>query len=237
MFATLEAGVHLLFIPIPHVRASFGGGIERRLLYSVEPVRGQISMFGPSYEIAQTREYGEARLELTFDPENIRRDRHHRLGIDGRVYSPPHPGESRSTHLTGWYQKMFFFGWNELWVELRGTSRTGFVVFPEEGSIGGEILRGPFGAEYARRFGGLELEYRYSFLRDVLKLGIFHNVAGYGAIDRVTDKEKLRLANAVGLGVHALLIDEFQLDAWFGVGWSTNGKFDRGAALAIRQAF
>ena len=132
---------------------------------------------------------------------------------------------------------MFPFGWNELWVEMRGVSRTGFVLFPEEASIGGEVLRGPFGNEYARRYGGLQLEFRYSLLRDVFKLGIFHNAVGYGAIDRVTNKDKLTGANAVGLGIHALIIDEFQLDAWFGVGWSTTKTFDQGAALAIRQAF
>jgi len=98
-------------------------------------------------------------------------------------------------------------------------------------------LRGPFGGEYARRYVGLDLEFRYSFMRDVFKLGIFHNQVAYGAINRTTNLDKLALANALGLGIHALIIDEFQLDAWIGVGWATNGKFDRGAALAIRQAF
>jgi hypothetical protein len=237
MFGILDAGLHLLFIPIPHVRASLGGGLERRLLYSVEPVPGQPSAVGASYGVAQTRRYGEAALELTFDPESIRRDRHHLLGIDARIYGPPRDGLKSSTRLASWYQKMFAFGWNEFCVELRGISRTGFVLFPEEESIGGSVLRGPFGGEYARTLGGLQLEYRFSVLRDVFKLGVFHNLAAYGAIDRVTDQEKLSFANAVGLGAHALLIDEFQLDAWFGVGWSTHSRFDKGAALAIRQAF
>jgi hypothetical protein len=234
LFATLEAGLHLIFTPIPHMQTSLGGGIERRLLFSVEPVSG--SAFDSAYKVAQTRQYAEAALELTFDPESLRRDRHHRLGVDARVYGPPHPGQQSALHLASWYQKMFPFGWNELWVQLEGMSRTGFVLFPEEGSIGG-ILRGPFGDVYARRFGGLQLEYRHSFLRDVFKVGIFHNLVGYGAIDRTTDREKLTFANAFGLGVHALLIDEFQLDAWYGVGWSSTGKFDHGAALQIRQAF
>jgi hypothetical protein len=237
MFTTLEAGLHLLLVPIPHVRASVGGGLERRLLYSIEPAAGQVPIFGPSYEFAQTRQYGEASLELTFDPESIRRDRHHRLGVDARVYGAPRTGQNGATHLSGWYQKMFPFGWNELWVELRGISRTGFVLFPEENSIGGSVLRGPFGGEYARRSGGLQLEFRYSLFRDGFKIGVFHNLAGYGAIDRATDKEKLSFANSFGLGAHALLIDEFQLDAWFGVGWTNSGRFDKGAALAIRQAF
>jgi hypothetical protein len=132
---------------------------------------------------------------------------------------------------------MFPFGWNELWLEVRGMSRSGFVVFPEEASVGGDVLRGPFGDVYSRKYGGLQLEFRYSLLRDVFKLGIFHNVAGYRAIDRSDKDTSATFANAVGLGIHALIIDEFQLDAWFGVGWSTQNAFDKGAALAIRQAF
>jgi len=235
MFTTLEAGVHLVFAPVAYVRTSLGGGVQRRLLFNVEPVSG--SMYTSSLKFAHTRQYAEAALELTFDPDNIRRDRHHLFGVDARVYGPPHTGEESAFHIGGWYQKMFPFGWNELWVEMRGVSRTGFVLFPEEASIGGEVLRGPFGNEYARRYGGLQLEFRYSLLRDVFKLGIFHNAAGYGAIDRLTNEDKLTFANSLGLGIHALIIDEFQLDAWFGVGWSTKKTFDQGAALAIRQAF
>jgi hypothetical protein len=234
MFATLDAGVELVFTPIPHIRTSLGGGLERRLLFSLDPVTG--SAFDTSYKITQTRQYAEGALELTFDPESLRRDRHHRLGVDARVYGPPHTGEKSALHVGAWYQKMFPFGWNELAVEAHGMSRTGYVLFPEEGSIGG-VLRGPFGDVYARRWAGLQLEYRYSFLRDVFKVGVFHNIVGYGAIDRTTDAEKLTFANALGLGAHALIIDEFQLDAWYGVGWSSTGKFDHGAALQIRQAF
>src|SRR5205814_9968711 len=113
----------------------------------------------------------------------------------------------------------------------------GFVVDAGGVCIVGDVLRGEFGMDYAGRDGGLQLECRYSLLRDVFKLGIFQNAVGYGAIDRVTNKDKLTGANAVGLGIHALIIDEFQLDAWFGVGWSTKKTFDQGAALAIRQAF
>jgi hypothetical protein len=56
-------------------------------------------------------------------------------------------------------------------------------------------------------------------------------------IDRMTDAEKPRLADSFGIGVHALFIDEFQLDAWFGFGFASGGRFDKGAALRIVQAY
>ncbi len=150
MFTTLEGGVDLVFAPNAYVRTSLGGGVARRLLFSVEPASG--SMFSSSYAFAHTRQYAEAALELMFDPGSIRRDRHHLLGLDARVYGPPHEGEQSALHLAGWYQKMFPFGWNELWFEARGISRTGFILFPEEASIGGSVLRGPFSNEYARKY-------------------------------------------------------------------------------------
>ena len=93
------------------------------------------------------------------------------------------------------------------------------------------------GGEYTRRVGALDLEYRLSFWRDVFKVGLFHNAVAYARLDRTSGAETLAAANSVGMGVHLLMIDEFQLDAGYGVGWATGGKFDAGGALAIRQAF
>jgi hypothetical protein len=188
--------------------------------------------------LSHTRTFAEAGLQLTFDAQALRLDRHHQLSLDARIYSAPHPGSEGALHLSAHWQRMIAFGWNELWLEARGMSRTGFVLFPEEDSIGGgDALRGPFGAEYARRLAAILVEYRYSLLRDVFKLGVFHNLVAYGKIDRLTSTDSPALADSFGVGVHALLIDEFALDAYFGVGYATGAKFDRGAALVIRQAF
>jgi hypothetical protein len=212
--------------------------VERRLIFDAEPQVGATPVPGPPYSYAQTRPYAEAALQLTFDPASVRRDRHHQLSLAARTYSPPHEDAKASLHLSASYQKMWLRGWNELWLEIRGLARTGAVVFPEELSIGdGGLLRGPFGGNYTRRVAGLDLEYRYSLLRDVFKLGVFHNFVAYANLDRTTGVQKLALANSVGLGAHALIIDEFQLDAYFGVGWASGGNFGSGAALFVRQAF
>lgn len=238
MFATLDAAAQLVFVPIAHLRASAAGGMERRLIFGAQAQAGATPLPGPQYSFAQTRPYTELALQLTFDPESVRRDRHHQLGLGARLYSPPHEDEKASLHLSANYQKMWLRGWNELWLEARALARMGAVVFPEELSIGdGGFLRGPFGGNYTRRVAGLDLEYRYSLLRDVFKLGVFHNFVAYGNLDRITGVEKVALADALGLGLHALMIDEFQLDAYFGVGWGSGGRFGSGAALFIRQAF
>jgi len=238
MFAKLEGGLQLLLVPNQRVRAWLGVGEERRLLFSAQSETNVAPIAGLQYAVAQNRVYGEAGLSLCFDPESLRLDRRHQLELGARLYGPPGSNDDGALHLSASYQKIWARGWNELWVEARGMSRTGYLLFPEEESIGGgDLLRGPFGTEYTHRLVALDVEYRYSLLRDVFKLGIFHNAVLYGALDRVASTEAAAVADALGLGVHALLIDEFQLDAWFGVGWSTGGKFDKGAALAIRQAF
>jgi hypothetical protein len=237
-FATLEAEVQLLFLPLPELRASLGIGAQRRLLYSVEPQTGVPLVAGPQYSLADTRTYADATLSLVFDPESIRLDHHHQLVLAARLYDSPRSGDTGALHLSASYQKMWHLGWNELWLETQGISRTGFVAFPEEASVGGsEFLRGPFGAEYTRRVIALDFEYRVSLWRDVFKLGLFHNAAAYSRLDRTSGAESLVGANSVGLGAHLLIIDEFQLDARYGVGWTSGGKFDSGGALAIRQAF
>jgi hypothetical protein len=237
-FATLEAGVEVALVPLAELRGTIGGGVERRLLYSLQGVAGAPPA-APVSETAQNRPYVEAGLELRFDPRSIRRDQHHRLALRARMYGKPGAGGTeRAQHFSGRYQKIFGFGWNELWIEARGFWRHGAILFPEEASIGGgDELRGPFGNEYARRLAVLDLELRWSVIRDLFKVGLFHNAAGYGMIDRATDAEKPRLADSFGIGVHALFIDEFQLDAWFGFGFASGRRSDKGAALRIVQAY
>jgi hypothetical protein len=235
-FAVLDGSAQIVLAPTPVLHASVGVGLERRLLFALEPATGLAPPM-PVGNLAHTRNFLEASLELNFDPEALRRDRHHLLSLQARAYGAPHAGSSGAQHLWAHWQKMVPFGWDELWLEVHGSSRTGFVLFPEEMSIGGDPLRGPFGGEYTKRLAAVQIEYRFSLLRDVFKLGVFHNAVAYGAIDRATGNESPALADSFGAGVHALLIDEFELDAYFGVGFASGNKFDRGAALSIRQAF
>jgi hypothetical protein len=234
-FAVMDGGAQAVFQPTTQMRALLGTGVARRLLYDVRP-EANVPLPLQPFTIAETRQYAEGSVELTFDPENLRKDQHHVVYVGGRVYGPPHKNQKGELFLLAYYQKVVPFGWNELWVEARGISRSGSVIFPEEDSLGDE-LHGVFSNEYARKVATLNLEYRYSLMRDVFKLGLFHNFAVYGTTNRTTNVDKPALADAFGLGIHALILDEFQLDAYFGGGFAAGGKTDHGAALVIRQAY
>ena len=234
MFATLDGTASLRVKPSEQVLLAIGLGLERRLLYSAERLPDTTADTTP---VAQTRPYGEAVLQVRLNPGELRRDRGHEMALEARLYGRGRADRPGSVRLLGRYQKLFMHGWNELWIESRGEYRDGDILFPEEQSIGGDPLRGPFGSVYVRKLLSLGLEFRYSLLRDILKLGVFHNAVAFGAIDRKTGNESPLFADSFGLGAHALIYEEFALDAWFGWGFEGGGRTDRGAALQLKQAF
>ena len=234
MFATFDASLALRVISSETVRLSLGLGLERRFLFNAERLPDTL---GDTSSLAQTRPFGEVALRVRLNPDELRRDRGHELELEARLYGRGRDDRPGSVRLHGRYQKQFSFGWNELWLEGLGTYLSGEVIFPEEESIGGDALRGPFGSVYTRKLLSAGAEWRYSLLRDVLKVGLFHNLVAFGAIDRVSNAERPRLADSFGVGAHALIYEEFALDAWFGFGFAGGGQRDRGAALQLKQAF
>jgi len=111
------------------------------------------------------------------------------------------------------------------------------VLFPDEESIGSH-LHGPFGlSDFARKLASTGLEFRYSLLRDVVKLGFFFDQVVFGAIDRRANVQSPKSAGAGGPALHLLLADQFQIDVYVAVGWKTDGAADYAPSLVLRQVF
>lgn len=215
---------------------SVGIGFERRLLFDLESARPLIPLIANSPR-AQSRGHGDLSMQLVLNPEELRRDRRNSLSLALRGYGRASPERPNTWAVRGRYQRVYLLGWNELWVEGLAAVLTGDVLFPDEEPVGADALRGPFSSDAVRKLGAIDLEFRYSLWRDIFKIGLFYNTAIFGEINRVDDTESPRVADSFGLGVHALIIDQFQLDAWFGIGFASDRRFSHGAALAIRQAF
>jgi len=213
-----------------------GLGFERRILFDLQSAAPLIPLVANSPR-AQSRGHGDLTMRLVLTPGELRRDRREQLDLGLRVYLRAAPDRPNTVAVRGRYQRVFMMGWNELWVEGLASVLAGDVLFPDEEPVGGDALRGPFSDEAARKLGAIDIEFRYSLWRDVFKLGFFHNTAVFGHINRTDDTETPRVADSFGLGIHALIIDQFQLDSWFGFGFASDGRFSHGAALAIRQAF
>jgi hypothetical protein len=219
----------------PRAMVAVGIGIERRFLLSLVKAAGANPLVDETPR-AQTRPYAEALAEVVFNPGELRTDRKNLLDFEARAYTGSNSSE-RALWLRGSYQRRFPFGWHEVWWEARGTLRAGGVLFPDEESIGSH-LHGPFGlSDFARKLASTGFEFRYSLLRDVIKIGLFYDQVLFGAIDRTANTQSVKSAGAGGPALHLLLADEFQVDAYLALGWKTDGGAEYAPSLLLRQVF
>ena len=90
---------------------------------------------------------------------------------------------------------------------------------------------------YVEKVAGLSLEFRLSLARDLFKLGVFHDAAVFGELDRAGGGETFRFANSFGLGFHALILDTFQLDLYYAFGFNSEEDFDHGPSASLKKVF
>jgi hypothetical protein len=227
--ASLDASVFR-----PRAMVALGVGIERRYLFSLVKASGASSVVDETPR-AQTRPYGEAIAQVVFNPGELRTDRKHVLDFEARVYTGSTSSDT-AVWLRALYQHRIPFGWHELWWQARGTLLAGRVLFPDEESVGSH-LHGFAGFDFARKLGSTGVEFRYSLLRDVLKVGLFYEQVVFGAIQRTAGTESPSSAGAGGPALHLLLGDQFQIDVFLAVGWSTGGATGYAPSFALRQVY
>lgn len=193
------------------------------------------------------RVFLELLAEWVIDPDNQRWDRQHKLELGARYFfgssldPVPAPASvfSSMAILSERYQKVFEFGWHDLWLKTRARIVLGDLQFMDEENVG-EVLKGVFGGTFVRKGGNLGVEFRFSLNRDVLKLSFFTDVAAYGEVchlaqptetdrgvckyTKETGGEIFRLGIAAGPGIHALVQGMFQIDIYTSVGVRTRSK-------------
>ncbi len=219
----------------PGLSLTVGLGLERRFLYDIQKAINSSPLIDETPK-GQTRPYLEALGEAIFNPTELRTDRKHRLNVEARYYLGS-TSSSSSYWLRAGYQRYFPIGWHELWIQAHGTLLGGQVLFMDEEPIG-RHMHGPFGAsEFATRLGSTGVEFRYSIVRDLFKLGIFYDQVVYGALDRLAGTQSLKFAASGGLALHLLVADEFQCDFYFGAGVTTGGAVEYAPSLSLRQVF
>lgn len=174
--------------------------------------------------------------EAVFAPEVLRWDRRHTLYSELRIYMPV-----ADQPLFAWadlrYQYVRSIGWHDAWVRGRGHLAWGDVSFHDQVSVG-EFLRGLFGNQYTPAAIALQLEFRFSIIRDILKLSVFHDLAMF-AVQPVRGDPKLltQLADGFGPGVHFLVQDMFQVDTYAAFGFRRGGVFGFAFSLQLQRAF
>ncbi|MCK6550162.1 hypothetical protein L6R52_30285 [Myxococcota bacterium] len=238
-FAPIDLSLNLELVAAEGFSVAFGGGVEHFRLFELD--RATTVPVSPTIDETPrsgTRGFGAVSVEVVFDPDEIRQDRRHTLAIDARLVSRAAEGLEPLASIVGSHQKVILLGWHELWLETKARWMDGGVLFADEASVGDGYLRGPFSGDYySPKLASFGAELRFSLARDLFKLGVFHDLAYFQRIDRATGARDAALADAFGLALHALLIDAFSLDVYWGVGLAKGGDFDQGVELHLRQAF
>jgi hypothetical protein len=237
-FTTADASANLT-ANLPFGLALAGGlGLERRWLGALRPGTpdAPLSPTVAGTPQVQSRLFAALSAHQLLPPLELRYDRKHRLDLTGTFYGLHSDKDPPQGRIAAEYQRVFYFGYHELWMQARGFFLLGEVPFFDEQNVG-DVVRGPFGGIYVRQVAGPRIEFRFSLLRDILQFGVYDDAAVYGAIDRSTNVAKQAFANVLGLGVHALLLDSLQLDVYFGTGFTSQGQVQPGLSLGLQQAY
>jgi hypothetical protein len=237
-FTTADASANLT-ANLPFSLALAGGlGIERRWLGALRPGTpdAPLSPTVAGTPQVQSRLFATLSAHQLLPPQELRYDRKHRLDLTGTFYGLRGDKDPPQGRIAAEYQRVFYIGYHELWIQARGFLLLGEVPFFDEQNVG-DVVRGPFGGLYVRQVAGPRIEFRFALLRDILQFGVYDDAAVYGAIDRSTNVASQAFANVLGLAVHALLLDSLQLDVYFGTGFNSQGQVQPGLSLGLQQAY
>ncbi len=231
---SVEGSLNLGYEFQPGLMLSFGGGMEGRFIFDVEQLPTPVF---PISSDQMSRPFVLGRLEMVFDPEELRSDRRHQLSMEGRYYWVE--GNEGLGTAKMYYRKIFSFGWNDMVIKSQDEWLWGIIGFYDEEPVGGRHTRGTFGNEYyVHKVVSLGLDFRFSLARDHYKLSIFHDLAVFGKLDRTNNlQESVKVANSFGAGLHMLILDFIQLDFYYGFGFSTEKTFSHGPAASLKKVF
>ncbi|HKE14711.1 MAG TPA: hypothetical protein VKB80_07600 [Kofleriaceae bacterium] len=231
----VEAGAGLSFVPSDGIEVSAELGAQERDLFAIV----QLADAEPAARLessSELRPFVSLAGRIVLEPDRARVDRRHRFEFEARHY----PGWSRRPFwfADAQYRRVFEFGWNDLWLRAAAGAVAGHYSVADAIPMTGRYLRGVYGHEfYIDRAGSLAFEYRLSLSRDMFKVGLFHEAAVFRDAERAGGNHDLRAANSFGPSFHALVLDTFQVDFYYAVGFTLDGDFDHGVSLRLEKAF
>lgn len=234
--ASSAASLHLELEATEGLRLSLGGGWEWRRFFDPTPASGNVAVVSTILDedgIDRMRAFVLAGADLVLDSGNTRWDRRHALTVEARQYLGLNDPEYTQAGYR--YQKVTAFGWHDLWVRSRGKLLRGKgVSFYNEEPVG-EYLHGRLGTEFVDKIANLNLEFRFSVTRDLFKVSVFHDLAVFGELNRETvpAKERVRVADSFGLGLHTLIEGIVQLDIYVAFGFRSGGEITPPVASAL----
>lgn len=227
-----DASANVFLRPIQPLSLTVGFGGQHFLVFG-EQAPANAPRLEPR-TLTRWRGFVQVGGELVFDEADGRWDRRHVVTLDARLWSSTERTQMGDVRAS--YQKVFAFGWHDLWLKARGRWLTGDVLFAFEEPVG-EYLRAVFGDVWTRAVLGARGEFRFSLTRDLFKVGVFVDAATYAEHDDVTGVEVARFGAAFGPGFHTLVEGLFQVDVNASFGLLSTGRFNVGLFVFVYKIF
>ena len=230
-----ELSMDLEARPLSPLRLFVGFGLQHFYLFGE---RGPFGLGLAPTEQMRWRGFVQLGVDYVFDTGNARWDRRHALELSGRLWNNlAQPGRVTYTEVKVYWQKVFSFGWHDLWLKARGAWLAGDVLYPFELPLGDNLRAISFGDTFVRTVGGASAEFRFSLTRDLFKLGFFVDAAAFGQLDAARLVQTPRVGVAFGPSFHALIEGMFQMDLALSFGLLSTGRFDTGVYAVLVKVF
>ena len=235
-FAPLSGWVAFSFEPYAGITLLAGGGVQFRTLFSVEPKADVVLRV----DTAERTLRGFAKFEAAwnFEPERLRQDRQDTLRLEATYFTGGGDAFDAFTRTTATYDLMFSVGYDELRFEVDGALLFGDVPFYDEVAMGDGFVRvGYTGDFFTRAAGSISAEYRLSLSRDVFKISLFNDAAIFDQLNDDRTSDQLQFMNSVGLGLHILVLNTFQISVYGGAGFVPKLSPLPGVSIQVKQAY
>ena len=173
-----------------------------------------------------------------WNPHELRADQRSGLTLQFDAYRPAEGQDQGFLRFDLQGHQLFFLGWHELRFGAHISGETGDVWFVDEIPLESHLRVG-FGLQrFTQRAASVSLEFRWSVVRDKFKVGVFNDLGVWRLLPRDDPQQSGELAGSTGGGLFFFIFDTLQVDAYYGVGWATDGSPSHtGLALAIKEAF
>ncbi|MCA1825854.1 MAG: hypothetical protein ABR567_01025 [Myxococcales bacterium] len=232
----------------PEFSLYFTLGLQRRWIFDVQNAGNPLNLpptlspYPLAADVAKVptvsnRAFLRMNSGYIFNPDELRQDLRNGATLQLDAFRPV-SGDRGFFRFDVQGHQLFFLGWHEVRLGGHISGEAGDVWFVDEIPLESHLRIG-FGLQkFTQRAGSLSFEFRYSLLRDKMKIGVFTDAGIWQHLPRDDPKMSPELAGSTGLGAFFFVFDELQIDAFYGVGWATDGSPSRmGLALAIKEAF
>jgi len=227
-FFSLRPTLAVRYRPGRFLTFSAGGGALWERLLSFEALDPAATFSSP----APLQPLAFAQAQMAFGDETARLDQLHQIDVSAtQVF-----GSAARSVLSARYRKTVGFGWDDLVLHAGIVGVPGSPPFYALERAGDEVKGLSADKLYSRLIVSAGAEYRLSLVRELYKVGVFYDGAGFKR-EQSASGSQAGYAQAFGFGAHALILSTFRLSAYLAFGFSDSATFEQSISMTMIQVF